>query len=254
MSWAKIDDRANEHRKQLDAGAEACWLWACGLMYANRQPARDGFIPERMIGMLYPFPRPAELARKLVKAGLWRKASGGYLIHEFTIWNRSKEEIEELKQKGRERAAKSYRRRRAKNGKSSGEENAQPEAKADPKDHVSSGSPPLPLPLPIPTATSGSERQPCPRDLMLEPDQRATLETYPIPGWGIDAITVTYVAKYVGNKREMRTIDEWRRGLVTAITATWNDANKRPKKPEAANDGRPAMELPKGVKFGTEGL
>ena len=80
MTWAKIDDRAHEHRKQLAAGPEACWLWVCGLMYANRQPARDGFIPASALRMLYPFKSPKRLATKLVKAGLWTRTDGGYVI------------------------------------------------------------------------------------------------------------------------------------------------------------------------------
>lgn len=147
MSWAKIDDRANEHWKQLEAGAEACWLWACGLMYANRQPARDGFVPEKVVGMLYPFAEPAELARQLVKAKLWKKAPGGYLIHEFTVWNQTKEEREEQNRKGRERAAKSYRRRKPKNKKSSPEEKAKTEPKSEAKNLDSSGSASAPLPI-----------------------------------------------------------------------------------------------------------
>jgi hypothetical protein len=94
VTWAKLDDRANEHRKQLAAGAEACWLWACGLMYANRQPARDGFIPDQALPMLYPFKRVAPLAKKLVEVGLWKKVPGGYLIHEFEHWNQTKDQAD----------------------------------------------------------------------------------------------------------------------------------------------------------------
>ncbi len=92
MTWAKIDDHANEHRKQLAAGAEACWLWTCGLMYANRQSARDGFIPDGALGMLYPFKAPGKLAAKLIEAQLWHRVPGGYLIHQFDEWNESAEE------------------------------------------------------------------------------------------------------------------------------------------------------------------
>lgn len=116
MSWAKVDDHANEHRKQLAAGAEACWLWTCGLMYANRQAARDGFIPEAVVGMLYPFKSVAyatSLALRLVTVGLWEPTEGGYLIHEFEEWNEPKEQREERKAQARHRAAQSYARRKA---------------------------------------------------------------------------------------------------------------------------------------------
>lgn len=119
MSWAKIDDRANEHRKMLKAGAEACWLWACGLMYANRQPARDGFIPEAMLRMLYPFTDPIGLAEKLVEVKLWKRTTDGYQIHDFRNWNQTKEQRDEVRARGRERAAKSYASRKPKKPSSS---------------------------------------------------------------------------------------------------------------------------------------
>lgn len=109
MSWAKIDDRANENRKLLEAGAEACWLWTCGLMYANRQQARDGFIPELALGILYPFKsQPKKLAARLVEAGLWVRTEKGYQIHQYHQWNPTAEAVEAERAAGRARAAKSY--------------------------------------------------------------------------------------------------------------------------------------------------
>lgn len=119
MSWAKIDDRANEHHKLLDAGPEAAWMWTCGLMYANRQPKRDGRIPEAAILMLYPFKAPKKLASKLVAVGLWERADGAYVIHNYHKWNPSPEQVEQARAAGRARAAKSYAARKAKGGDSS---------------------------------------------------------------------------------------------------------------------------------------
>lgn len=112
MSWARLHDGANENQKQLDAGAEACWLWACGLMYANRQVKRNGFIPAAVVGMLYPFKSPQKLAAKLVSVGLWEKAPGGFQIHDYQTWNKTKEQVEHEKSEARRRAAESYDRRK----------------------------------------------------------------------------------------------------------------------------------------------
>ncbi len=86
MSWVKLDDHANEHAKQVDAGGEACWLWACGLMYCNRQKKRTGLIPAAQVKGLYVRFMPAQaerLARELVRVGLWLKIEGGYAIHDY---------------------------------------------------------------------------------------------------------------------------------------------------------------------------
>ena len=108
MSWAKLDDKANEHVKQLRAGSEACWLWACGLMYANRQAERDGFIPDEAVPILYgPARNPMRLAKRLAEVGLWDRVDGGYLVHNYHQWNPTQAQIEEERAKGRERAEES---------------------------------------------------------------------------------------------------------------------------------------------------
>ena len=127
MSYAHLDDHANEHHKQLEAGPEACWLWACSLMYANRQKARDGFVPAAAVPMLYPFKNLAGLVKKLLKAKLWEEVDGGYLVHDFNDHNATKEQVEEYKRKGRERAAASYSRKKAAKNSSGSSPRSSPE-------------------------------------------------------------------------------------------------------------------------------
>ena len=88
MSWAKIDDRANEHEKQLAAGPRACWLWACGLMYCNRQTKKTGRIPKAVVhgGMLF-LGTGKKDAEKLVEVGLWYERDEHYEVHEYHGWN-----------------------------------------------------------------------------------------------------------------------------------------------------------------------
>jgi hypothetical protein len=94
MSWVSIDDNAPDHRKQLAAGPMACWLWVCGLCYCNRQPARDGFIPEPKVALLYPGINAKRDAAKLVAVGLWDRVDGGYRIHEYELYQLGAAEVE----------------------------------------------------------------------------------------------------------------------------------------------------------------
>lgn len=105
MSWVKIDDHANEHRKQVAAGPVACWLWACGLMYANRQPTRDGFIPVGVVSMLFAGANK-KLAEKLVEVGLWEATDGGYRVHDYHDYQPTQEETDERRSRRVERARK----------------------------------------------------------------------------------------------------------------------------------------------------
>jgi general stress protein YciG len=85
-SWAKIDDRANEHPKLLEAGPKAAWLWVCGLMWANRQSRKTGRIPKLAVGMLFHGVGPKE-AKRLVDVGLWHDTGKEYEIHDYHPWN-----------------------------------------------------------------------------------------------------------------------------------------------------------------------
>lgn len=154
MTWAKLDDKANENRKQLRAGAEACWLWACGLMYANRQPEHDGVIPDEVLPGLYaPSARNCQkLADRLVEVKLWDRVDGGYRVHNYHRWNPSAEQVERERAEGRRRAAASYSRR-----KSSPEESPKTSSVLRPKKSDSSGSTPTPTPIPDLTYRTDAE-------------------------------------------------------------------------------------------------
>lgn len=106
------------------------------------------------------------------------------------------------------------------------------------------------------TTTTGSGNGPeipCPANLALTKAQVATLETSMVPAWGIDAITKQFVAKYQADPADCRTIVVWRKCLAMAVSSNWNNPSRRPKPADIA-DGKVAFELPKGVKFGAEGL
>jgi len=36
MAWVRLDDGFPDHPKALQAGPLACWLYVCGIAYANR--------------------------------------------------------------------------------------------------------------------------------------------------------------------------------------------------------------------------
>jgi hypothetical protein len=92
MMWVKLDCTLATHRKMLRAGAEASWLWVCGLAYAN-QHTTNGVVPREALTALYPSDdwTPAKrrrLAEKLVEVGLWEAVSDqsweihGYAEHQ----------------------------------------------------------------------------------------------------------------------------------------------------------------------------
>lgn len=151
MAWVRIDDQARSHRKVLSAGAAGAWLWICGLMYCNSQKARDGFIPEEAVAVLYPIPGWRREAARLVTIGLWERVTGGYLVHDYHDYQPSAEDAERIREQraiaGRIGGTNSGKQRRSK-----------PEAndEAKPKHVGAEATKPVPDPVPIPIPnTSG---------------------------------------------------------------------------------------------------
>ena len=99
MSWVKLDDQARHHRKILAVGPTAAWLWACGLMYCNAQKARDGFIPNEAVQILYPIPTWKKEVPKLVAQGLWEPVEGGYQVHDYHDYQPNSDAISDLSEK-----------------------------------------------------------------------------------------------------------------------------------------------------------
>ena len=153
MSWARLDDRCHEHPKQVAAGPEACWLWACGLQYANRQKSRDGFIPKVQIFSLFAgIKSPKKLAKKLVEVGLWEEEKDGFRIHDYHCWNQTREQRNKELQQGRDRAAQSYSKKR---DNSTAEESLKNSRRITEENKFygnSPGSTTTPLPLPAPNS------------------------------------------------------------------------------------------------------
>lgn len=142
MPWVRIDDHFDEHPKLQAVGPLAWGVWLAGLAYCNRN-LTDGFIPRAKAHTLANFEvvdgndviwtlgRSSGLADEdadgkwvaslLVEAGLWDQVSGGYIVHDYDEYQRTKAVIEEERDK--KRAA----------GQAGGKARAKALAKADAK-------------------------------------------------------------------------------------------------------------------------
>lgn len=95
MTWLKIDDAFGGHPKVLLAGNEAVGLWVRCASWSSAHMT-DGFVPEAVV-LMYGSKR---LAQKLVAARLFEPrsmdadGSPGYLVHDFLLYNPSRNEVE----------------------------------------------------------------------------------------------------------------------------------------------------------------
>ena len=90
MAWFNVDDSFYDHPKVWDAPDCAVSLWARAGSWSSRN-LTDGFVPT---GMPARFCGDHEQAiREFLDRGLWLRAKGGYLFHDWTDWNSSKEAV-----------------------------------------------------------------------------------------------------------------------------------------------------------------
>jgi hypothetical protein len=107
MAWIKLETSVSRHRKFLNAGPAASWLWVCGLAYCQ-EGLTDGFIPFQAIRHLG-VRAPNGLITKLVRAGLWEQTEGGWNVHDYLLHHKPAAEVLGLSHERRENGAKGGR-------------------------------------------------------------------------------------------------------------------------------------------------
>lgn len=90
MTWFKVDDSFYDHPKVYDASDAAVALWTRAGSWSARN-LTDGFVPT---GMLARLSNSADAAAKeLCNCGLWQRTKGGYLFHDWTEYQPTKERV-----------------------------------------------------------------------------------------------------------------------------------------------------------------
>lgn len=140
MTWFKVDDQFPRHPKVIRAGTDAAWLFVAGGCYCA-QYLTDGMIPKDAVAGLTALRQPLKLAGRLVEVGLWHDRGDAFEVHDYLVYNPSREKVE----KDREEAAE-----RRRNG---GQRSAERRATVDQR----SGAP-----VPVPDVPNGTRRRASP--------------------------------------------------------------------------------------------
>lgn len=136
MGWVKIDDHFNDHPKIVQAGPLAMAMQVAGLCYCNRY-LTDGFIPKSVAKKLLDFEGIAlvwdhnemfgggqdvewsMVVDSLVENGIWEKAEGGWLIHDYTEYQQPRERVLKEKEAAKERMKKNRNAAKSESNKDS---------------------------------------------------------------------------------------------------------------------------------------
>ena len=112
MTWVRLDDQAVGHPKLREAGYKGWALFTAGLCHASAY-LTDGFISEKVVPSLLPdLPQAAQVAQELVKAGVWEKVEGGYMVHDYHDYQPTAEEVRKGRDRKREVDRERQRRHR----------------------------------------------------------------------------------------------------------------------------------------------
>lgn len=117
LKWIRIDTQMFENPKLLhlkeDKQYRAIVVHLEGMSYSGRH-ALDGFIPKaalRIIGA-----NTAD-ANRLVRAGLWDPAPGGWRIHAWEEYQLSTDDMQARRERAQKGAAARWKREESLNGK-----------------------------------------------------------------------------------------------------------------------------------------
>lgn len=111
MSWVRLDDAFLDHPKFLEVGPVAGFMAVTALAWSNRN-LTDGFIPGAQVNRLVDLEgivdelhfgnghvTALQIAELLVGARLWETAPRGYVIHDYTQFQLTAEQIRHQRQK-----------------------------------------------------------------------------------------------------------------------------------------------------------
>jgi hypothetical protein len=99
MPWLNMDDGMPRHPKIAPLSDGAFRLHVSGLCYCSEH-LTDGLIGAEVIPTLRPKYRSAMLA-ELIDRNLWRQHGDVYEIHDYLDWNRSREQVEQERERKR---------------------------------------------------------------------------------------------------------------------------------------------------------
>lgn len=96
---ARLDVRWHGNPKIVSLGLAAMGLHAWSISYCD-DLLTDGFVPN---GALPQLPGLKQAIKKLLDSGRWERQDGGYLLHDYLQYNRSREQVQALQRADRQR-------------------------------------------------------------------------------------------------------------------------------------------------------
>lgn len=143
MTWFRVDDAFHSHPKATACSLAALGLWVAAGSWSGAH-LTDGFVPDHQVPLLAR--GQSELAAELVRAGLWKRARGGYRFHDWLDRNPAGEEVKKLRDRRADAgrmgglASGKVRSKREANGSARASRGVEPPTRPDPPPSKGRGS------------------------------------------------------------------------------------------------------------------
>lgn len=113
MPWARFDDRYPSNRKVRPLSDAAFRLDVSAVCWSNEN-LTDGVIARDELTLVADIRHHAKAAEELVLRGRWDKTEGGWQIHDFLVYNPSRDQVLADRAKAAERQRKAREAAKAK--------------------------------------------------------------------------------------------------------------------------------------------
>jgi hypothetical protein len=100
MTWVRLDEKATRHPKVAGLTDRAFRRWIEGLCYAGEY-LTDGYLPDAFVRQT-----PKKQRDELLASGLWEQNGNGVYLHDYTDFNRTRDEVEAIRKARREAGKK----------------------------------------------------------------------------------------------------------------------------------------------------
>jgi hypothetical protein len=105
MTWTRLDDGFCDRSELLELDRSTRLLYVEALVWCNRTGS-NGVISRGLLSRFTDHDDPQTAAAELVTAGLWDETAVGWTVVDFLRDQLSREQVEQLREKGRQRQAR----------------------------------------------------------------------------------------------------------------------------------------------------
>lgn len=225
MTWVRFEDRFPWHRKVRGLSDAAFRLHVSAVCWCCEH-LTDGVVPTADLPLVSDVKRPEKAVAELVQRGSWDVTSTGWSIHDFLVYNESREVVLAR------READAERKRKWRNGGSPG--GVRPDGQVDSTLESAHTVPSRPVPSPLPpTEVVAGKPAAAQRGTRIPDAWPAEQDKDALWKWAIETCPAVAIGPETSNWQDWHrakgdTAKDWNASWRTWMRRAQKDAERRP--------------------------